>query len=385
MPIQPQQLRGRLSAAAFAFRGYNVTNLGRTPELLAHPAYGPVLEAALRDGSALAADVLGRPVDLVERMRRRQETQDLTTYAEDVTLIVMVSLAQLRMLEQFFGISIRGAKLAFGHSLGEASALIASGLYDYQDLLRVLLSLTDDSVALASDVTMGILFSRGPVLDLGAVKRLCVEIGQTGKGVVGISAHLSPNCVLLLGEGDTVERFRAQLGERFPAPIHLRKHGNRWPPLHTPITWRCSLPNRAAVLLQTVPGGLTLPQPVLLSSVTGKASFTDYNSRELLQRWVDQPQQLWEQLLQTLNAGVQTVIHVGPEPNLIPSTFKRLGDDIRGQQTGYSARGLGLRAIAQVLRRPWLAQLLPSYTALLRAPFIEHVMLEDWLLAQQVT
>jgi hypothetical protein len=28
--------------AAFAFRGYNLTNLGRTPELLAHPAFGPV-------------------------------------------------------------------------------------------------------------------------------------------------------------------------------------------------------------------------------------------------------------------------------------------------------------------------------------------------------
>jgi [acyl-carrier-protein] S-malonyltransferase len=37
----------RLGYTAFAFRGYNTTNLGRTSELLAHPAYGPVVERYL--------------------------------------------------------------------------------------------------------------------------------------------------------------------------------------------------------------------------------------------------------------------------------------------------------------------------------------------------
>jgi [acyl-carrier-protein] S-malonyltransferase len=384
MTMRPDQVRSRLTATAFAFRGYNVTNLGRTPELLEHPAYGPIVDLALRDGSALASTALGRPVDLVNRVRERRETQDLTTYAEDVTLIVAVSLVQLRLLEQFFGVSLRGARLTFGHSLGEASALIATGMYGRDDLLGVLLALADDSVALAADVTMGILFSRGPILDLAAVQRLCVEINQKGKGVIGVSACLSPNCVLLLGAQDTIERFRARMSERLPAPISLRKHGGRWPPMHTPITWQRCLPDRAAVLLQTVPGGLTAPAPTLLSSVTGKASFNDYNSRELLHRWVDQPQQLWEQIVQTLNAGVRTMIHVGPAPNLIPATFKRIGDDIRGQQAGYSPSSLGLRAIAQVMSRPWLAQLLPSCASLLRAPYIEHLILEDWLLEQKV-
>jgi hypothetical protein len=36
-------LISRLPATALAFRGYNVTNLGRTAELLAHPAYGPTM------------------------------------------------------------------------------------------------------------------------------------------------------------------------------------------------------------------------------------------------------------------------------------------------------------------------------------------------------
>ena len=41
--IRADQIRERQATTAFCFRGYNNTNLGRTPELLDHPAYGPVL------------------------------------------------------------------------------------------------------------------------------------------------------------------------------------------------------------------------------------------------------------------------------------------------------------------------------------------------------
>jgi len=44
--------------------------------------------------------------------------------------------------------------------------------------------------------------------------------------------------------------------------------------------------------------------------------------------------------------------------------------------------GMGLRAVANAARRPWLAKLLPQRSALLRAPLIEQVNLEDWLLEQ---
>jgi hypothetical protein len=40
-----------------------------------------------------------------------------------------------------------------------------------------------------------------------------------------------------------------------------------------------------------------------------------------------------------------------------------------------------LRAAAGLARRPWLSAVLPSRTALLRAPLINQIILEDWLLA----
>jgi [acyl-carrier-protein] S-malonyltransferase len=33
-----------------------------------------------------------------------------------------------------------------------------------------------------------------------------------------------------------------------------------------------------------------------------------------------------------------------------------------------------------MMQRPWLASVLPARASLLRAPFVEHIILEDWLL-----
>ena len=38
--------------------------------------------------------------------------------------------------------------------------------------------------------------------------------------------------------------------------------------------------------------------------------------------------------------------------------------------------------MARAVRRPWLTAVLPSRTALLRAPAVNHIILEDWLLEQ---
>jgi [acyl-carrier-protein] S-malonyltransferase len=383
MPL-PNTLGQPLGVTAFGFRGYNITNLGRTPELLAHPAYGAVVEASLREGSQICAAAIGRPVDLVARVREGRETTSLDHFAEDVAMIVAVEMAQVRLLGEFFGIAFSEARLAFGYSLGEAAALIAAGVYEMRDLLPVPLAAADDCVALADGVTLGVLFSRGPPLDLTAVRRLCLRITQSGHGTIAVSTYLSPNSVLLLGQAGTLDRFASAMAGHLPGQTFLRRNAGHWPPLHTPIMWQRAIPNKSAVRFQTAAGGFRAPMPPILSAVTGEASYDADNSRDLLHRWIDHPQQLWRVMSGTLAAGVEAVVHVGPQPNLVPATFKRLGDNVRAQLTDFAPRGLGLRAAAQVARRAWLTRLLPPGAALLRAPFVRHIVLEDWLLEQKV-
>jgi [acyl-carrier-protein] S-malonyltransferase len=377
-------LSARLRHAAFAFRGYNVTNLGRTAELLEHPAYGRIVADYLREGSQVCAETVKQPVDLLARVQERRETRDLGDYPEDVALIVAVEMAQLKLLEEFFGISMKQAKLATGYSLGEAAALIATGVYEMRHLVTVPLALARDCAALAEGVAMGVLFSRGPVLDFDTVRRMCLEISQKGKGVIDIMTYLSPNSLLLLGQEETLGRFEALMHDVFPHKVYIRRNTNRWPPLHTPLTWQKCIPNRAGVLLQTIPGGFQTPVPAVLSMVTGDTTYEEFNSREILRRWVDHPQRLWDAVYKILAGGIETVVHVGPDPNLLPATFARLSNNIRAQMNGRSLGSLGRRTLSRMVRRPWLTRLLPSFTALFRAPFVQHIILEDWLLEQKV-
>ncbi len=279
---------------------------------------------------------------------------------------------------------IARASSAFGYSLGEIAALVCGGVYRLPDVLPPLLSMAKEAAELARDVTMGVLFSRGPELNIEAVERLCTQINMEGRGVVAISSLLSPNTVLLLGQEDTIDRFAARMGDVLPDKTYLRKNKDRWPPLHTPILWQQLIPNRGRPPdARPFAGGMQRPQPPVISLVTGKASYNDFNSRKLINQWIDHPQRLWDAIYETLVAGVETIIHVGPAPNLLPATYKRISDNVTVQLSGRTLNSLGLRAVSSVWR-PWLSKVLSSRTALLQAPFIEHIVLEDWLLAQSV-
>ena len=379
----PVELSNVLKNAAWAFRGYNVTNLGRTPELLSHPAYGETVKATLHEASEAASETLGRKIDLIARVRQKKETT-LRTFAHAVPLIIGVEVAQMRLLKEFFGIEYAQAKTSFGYSLGEVTALVCDGILSMKSAISIPLPMADDCAHLGSDVHMGIVFSRGDALDLDKIRTTCVEINQEGKGVIGISSYLSPNSILVLGQRRTVHHFRKIIHSRGKQKRHVRVNRHHWPPLHTPIVWEKNIPNRAGVLMHTIEGSMRRPNPPILSLVTGAASYNEYNAREILNRWVDHPQRVWDVVNEVFGMGIKTIIHVGPEPNLFPATFKRLADNVQAQMSSGGASGLGMRVVAGMARRPWLTALLPERTALARAPFLQQVILEDWLLEQKV-
>lgn len=373
----------QLSGTALAFRGYNLTNLGRTPELLKHAVYGPIVERHLRLASVIHTDITKKQTDLVERVRAKREST-LSTFSEDIALIIATEMAQLELLEQFFGVDYRKSRIQMGYSLGEVTALVAGGTFVVQQVLPPLTQLADDCAELARDVTMGILFSRGPELDLEAVNRLCVELTIEGHGTIAISSYLSPNTVLLLGQRQTVDRFKERMPAVLGARCNLRKADGAWPPLHTPILRQRGIPDRAATVMSQIGGGLQAPKPPVLSMVTGRTSYNSYNARETLTDWLDHPQKLWDGVCEILGLGIDTVVHVGPDPNLIVATFKRLSDNVQAQTQGSRLGGWGMSAVSLIARRAWLTPILSTRAVLLRAPFVKQIILEDWLLAQEV-
>jgi len=373
--MTPPELAATMPTTALAFRGYNITNLGRSGELLAHSVYGETVRRWLQRGSEVAARELRRPVDLVAMVTEQRETT-LATYGESVALVIAMESAQLELLEKAFGVSCRGARVAFGYSLGEIAALVACGILTFEDALKIPLELADDCASLAEGVKLAVLFTRSASLPMDEVHRAIDQVNRTGQGIMGLSTVLAPSALLLMGQGDTLDRFRDLIGSAVKEKVSFRRRDDRFPPMHTCITWLKQIPNKVSLRLLTLPCSGRRPEPPLLSMVTGLLSYNDYNFRSLMGRWVDHPQQLWHVVTATLTMGVNTVLHIGPAPNLLPATFTRLKENVESQTRG----SIGIRALAAVVRRPWLAALLPTEASLLRAPLVRQINLEDWLI-----
>jgi [acyl-carrier-protein] S-malonyltransferase len=375
-------LQKRIATAAFAFRGYDASNLGRSPELLEHPVYGTTVRAMLDRASLICGDVLGEKVDLAARVLAR-EPSTLSTFVHDIGTIVAMELAQLELLEKIFDVPVHQARMTFGHSIGELSAVVLGGVYEMEQLLPVPLGLANDCAELTEGTTIGILSTRGAVLVLEEVQKLCSSISSRGHGMVGPSTFLSPYQILLLGQGDTLELFDREMKGHLPDDVTLRRKPNRWPPLHTPLVWQRNIPNRTAVAMYHIAGGEKKPDPAVVSCTTGADSYNDWNSRVILTDWTDHPQRLWETMENTLSSGVEFVIHVGPEPKLIPTMFDRLSSRIMKQLKSRHLDRLGSSVIPSIGRNHWLTRNLPTNAVLLRAPYIHHIVLEDWLLTHE--
>jgi len=372
-------LAKRLPNAALAFRGYNQTNLGRTPELLAVPAYRQTVERRLAEASRLCERATGRPVDLATLVADRVDP-GLDRYAESIALVFAAELAQCDLLREFHGVEPTDARLSFGYSLGELTAVAVSGIYPLEAVMRVPLELAGDCAEMAAGVKMAIVFSRRTVLNERVIAAACEEVTAEGRGAIAISAVLSPNTLLVIGQKDTIRRLRRRCRTIGTAPIQFRKNDGLWPPLHTPLVREKHIPDRASLMIREATRLAPTPRPPVWSLVTGRREYEADSGREVLRRWVDSPQRLWDVIEGVLASDVKTVLHIGPEPNVIPATFKRLADNVVRQTLAWSLTGMGLRTVQHLAGRSWLAPLLPKSGCLLRAPRVEHVIVEDWLL-----
>jgi len=381
--VTRDELKKRIATAALAFRGYDTTNMGRGPELLQHRAYGPVVQATLNSASVLCGDVLGKNVDLAARVLAR-EPSTLATFVHDIGTIVAMELAQIRLLEEFFDIPVQQARLSFGHSIGELSALVVGGMYTMEQLLPIPLALAPDCAELTANTTLGVLSNQGEPLQIEDVQHLCSTISSRGQGLIGPSTYLSPYQVLLLGQGNTLDPLEEEMREYLPTGVTLRRKPNHWPPMHTPLVWERNIPNRTALRLYHTAGGQRKPTPNVVSCTTGLANYDEWNSRAILAEWTDHPQRLWDVMEHTLASGAELVLHVGPEPKLLTTSFDRLSHRIMKQLKMRHLERLGSSVIPSISKNGWLTRKLPANAVLLRAPFLHHLVLEDWLLAQDV-
>ena len=330
-----------------------------------------------------AAMCSGTKVDLAARVLAG-EPSTLETFVHDIGTIVAMELAQIRLLEEFFDVPVPQARLSFGHSIGELSALVAGACTRWSSSCRSRWPWRP--TAPNSPPTQLWEFSRSRGL-LSRSRTCSISARQSAagdKGLIGPSTYLSPYQVLLLGQGNTLDPLEHEMREYLPAGVTLRRKPNHWPPLHTPLVWERNIPNRTAMMMYHTAGGQHKPTPNVVSCTTGLANYDEWNSRAILADWTDHPQRLWDAMEYTLASGAELVIHVGPEPKLLTTCFDRLSHKIMKQLKMRHLDRLGSSVIPSISKNGWLTRKLPANAVLLRAPFLHHLVLEDWLLAQDV-
>ena len=171
---------------AFIFPGQGSQAVGMGADLA--DAFG-----AAREVFQEVDDALGQKL---AKLMREGPIEDLTLTENAQPALMAVSLAVMRTLEAEFGVGIGKAAFVAGHSLGEYSALAATGAITLADTAR-LLKLRGQAMQRAVPVGAGAMASLiGPKSDVklaeeaaaaGALHGVCVVANDNNEGNVVIS------------------------------------------------------------------------------------------------------------------------------------------------------------------------------------------------------
>src|SRR6185295_14722609 len=224
--------------------------------------------------------------------------EDQLTLTENTQpAIVAVSIAAYRLLES------RGITPAFvaGHSLGEYSANVAAGTFEFGDALRMVRRrgrYMQEAVPVGTGAMAAILG-----LDAAAVARACAE---TANGDVVSPANLNgAGQIVIAGARDAV----ARAGERAKA-----LGAKRVIPLQVSAPFHCALmkpaEDRLAPELRAIDA--QAPRVPIVANVDAQPKRDAPSAIEALVRQVSSPVR-WEAVVRRLaSEGVTTYVEVGP-------------------------------------------------------------------------
>ena len=180
-----------------------------------------------------------------------------------------------------------------GHSLGEYSALVCSGVLSALDGLRAVIERGQAMRGIAG--TMAAILK----LDLATVETLCREVGPD----VCVANHNGPTQVVVSGEPDSVEQLSRKAEEAGGRSIALRVSG----PFHSPLMG----PAQAAIEPLLRRTEFTEPGLPVISSVTAAVERDPERLREILCRQITSPVR-WHDVIRRLEElDIVIAIEVG--------------------------------------------------------------------------
>ncbi len=237
--------------------------------------------------------------------------EDALKQTENTQLAILTcSVATLQILKE---LGITPTAVA-GHSLGEYSALVAAGVLEFADALR-LVHARANLMAEAGETQQGTMAAI-----LGMENEQLQHLCATAEGTVNIANYNCPGQLVISGEVDAINQVislaKIEIGERRCRllPVSGAFHS----PLMVPAQ------QKFKSVLDTIT--LHPPQVDIVMNVTGEFATDAENIRHLLFQQITQPVQ-WEKTLHTIrNTGITRFVEVGPGKVLSGLVKRTLSD-----------------------------------------------------------
>ncbi len=272
---------------AFVFPGQGSQKIGMLAELAQN--YGVVGETF-----AEASEVLGYDLwDLVQNGTQ----EEITMTERTQPLLLTASVAVWRIWQQENGAQ---PVLMAGHSLGEWSALVCSGVVAFKDAVRLVRNrgaYMQDAVAPGEGAMAAIIG-----LDDDKIKAVCADACQ-GQEVSAVNFN-SPGQVVIAGNAAAVERAiegckAAGAKRAMPLPVSA--------PFHTSLM-QPAADRLASEILATE---FSVPQVLVVHNVNAKTEGDPEKIKQLMIEQICSPV-LWVDCVNTLTTnGVDTVVECG--------------------------------------------------------------------------
>lgn len=276
---------------------------------------------ALSDAFASAREVFAEVDDALNQKLSalmKDGPEDQLTLTENAQPALMaVSVATARVLKVEFGFDVSSADFVAGHSLGEYSALAASGAISLADTAR-LLKLRGQSMQRAVPVGKGAMASLiGPKTDLalaeeaakaGSVVGVCVVANDNNKGNVVISGDKAAVDL-------AIEKAK-ELGAR-AIPLNVSA------PFHCPLMQPAADEMAAALAEATIHA----PSATLIANVTARPEIDPETIRRLLVEQVT-GRVRWRESMEWMatEGGVTRFVEVG-SGKVLTGMAKRIASD----------------------------------------------------------
>lgn len=267
-----------------------------------------------------ADEVLGFPLSRLCFEGPAEELEDTINAQPAILTVSVACLAALRERWEAMGRVVAPVAMA-GHSLGEFTALVAAGVLDFSDALRLvrergrLMKESGEAQPGGMAAIVG--------LDQSTLEEICAEARSAG--VIVLANANSPDQRVVSGERAAIEKAvqlaRERGGKAVVLPITIASHS--------------PLMQRAAAMFAEVLSTIQIrdPEVPIVANITGQILTTSEEIRRELHEHLLRPVEWTRSVGEMIERGVDTFLEIGPG-QVLSRLIKRISRDVQALSVG---------------------------------------------------